>query len=326
VLTIILCEARAWEATWENFNVNILQALDSDLALCVSKQESNQNPFHKHAKFEWLIDEPRNWSEQYSTVAGNETWQTLLQVGDRLIGELDDELRPKLGSGAIQFYFRHSLRHQILSDGLLAKYDWFLVVRSDFLWLAPHPPLEILSRTGVTVLDGEDYGGICDRYALIPSTIMSEYLDIAEPIFFNPAQLKVDIDAAISSGQIDIANPEAFLKIRYIELGLWENLVRIPYFGFAVRLPGGATRGSEGKFSRELNCYVKYPDEYTASRVLATKVKTASDWISLLNGNRFLNLHRTSFKLKLFSVFLSQKIHRYLKKCGETIKSQVLNH
>jgi len=314
VLTIILCETRAWQATWTSFYENIIQTLDSDLALCVSRDESNLNPFHEHANYEWVIEEPSNWANQYSSVAGNDQWKTLLEVGRGLIGEIDDKSCPKLGSGAIQFYFRHLLRGHLLSNGLLEQYDWFLVVRSDFIWLAPHPPLKVLSKEGITVLDGENYGGVCDRYALIPVSLMSDYLEIAEPIFFDPEKLRIEMETAIANGQVDGANPEAFLKVRYVELGFWDNLVRIPYFGFAVRLPNGATRGSHGKFSKKLGVYVKYPREYTASRVLSTSVKTSLDWILLLRRRTPLNSRALLLEAKLTTVFLSQRIGRVLKR------------
>lgn len=320
VLTIVLCETRAWQATWTSFHANIIQTLDSDLALCASKETSKADPFHENAKYKWLIDEPNNWAEKFSSVAGNDDWKTLLEVGKGLIGERDEESCPRLGSGAIQFFFRHLLRDHLITNGLLEQYEWFLVVRSDFVWLTPHPPLELFSGEGIAVLEGEDYGGVCDRYALIPSSLMSAYLEVAEPIFFEPEKLRGKIEAAIADGRVTGVNPESFLKMRYVTLGLWNNMARIPYFGFAIRLPNGATRGSPGNFSHKLGYYVKYPREYTASRVTASKVKTSEDWIPLLRRGSLINWHSMMLRINLFTVFLSLKVGRFLNRLAMKVR------
>jgi len=48
------------------------------------------------------------------------------------------------------------------------KFDWLAYVRSDYDFLEAHPPLRHMSaRGGIWVPDGEDYGGLNDRWAVM---------------------------------------------------------------------------------------------------------------------------------------------------------------
>lgn len=314
VLTVVLCETRSWQATWESVDRNIIKVLDSDLALCISGHAFDQTPFHEQADYFWLIEEPEDWAKTYSEVAGNDEWLTLLEIDRRFIGTVGEDSNPELGSGAIQFYFRHLLRNSIISSDLLAKYDWFLLIRSDFIWLAPHPPLQILPKEAISVLDGQNHGGVCDRYAMIPSGLMMDYLEIFEPIFFQPKELRIEIETAINRGVVNSVNPESFLKIRLAAMNLLDDLFRIPYFGFAVRLPGGGTRGAPGRYSRKLGLYIKYPMEYIAARITARWVQTQRDWVPLLSHNDSKSVRRTALEIQTSSLLLGWRVGKGLKR------------
>lgn len=311
VLTIVLCETRGWQVTWESFNRNLLQSLYSDLALCVSSKESQETPFHRNANHIWLLEEPEDWGTLYSREAGNEDWRTLLELDSSFLGGIHDDAFPTVGSGGIIFYFRHFLRSCLLSTGLLETYDWFLIVRSDFVWLAPHPPLHNFSTNRIAVLDGEEYGGVSDRYALIPRELMSNYLEIVEPIFSNPRKLRLDIEGAIDRGEASSLNPEQFLKIRFMALGLWTNLIRIPYFGYAIRLPGGSTRWTEGYFLRTLGYYVKYMDEYVTARAVSKVVKRPSHWSSILSPKSGFFSRKVLLGVSIAISFWARKVKIY---------------
>lgn len=56
-------------------------------------------------------------------------------------------------------------------------YDRVVHSRLDYLWLRPHPPLQLLDgRCRVWTPFGEDYGGLCDRHAVLDRTIAPIYL------------------------------------------------------------------------------------------------------------------------------------------------------
>ena len=56
------------------------------------------------------------------------------------------------------------------------RYSRVIVTRLDFNWLAPHPPLDMLSSTCTYVPGGEDYGGINDRHAVMNREHAVHYL------------------------------------------------------------------------------------------------------------------------------------------------------
>jgi len=57
-------------------------------------------------------------------------------------------------------------------------YEWVVVSRTDFRWLAPHPPLELLgTRDAVWIPSGSDWeGGINDRHAVMRRKYVDQYL------------------------------------------------------------------------------------------------------------------------------------------------------
>jgi len=115
-----LGQTRTWKLTWEYFNKHALQALNCDLALCVSTVNEYEidNPFFKHAKYMWNFAEPSNWESQFEflydemcsngqiTCDRNNTnkypWKLLYEVKDQWLGPLGNQL----GSAGILIYFR----------------------------------------------------------------------------------------------------------------------------------------------------------------------------------------------------------------------------
>ena len=59
----------------------------------------------------------------------------------------------------------HLSRAQEAATGHL--YDRIVHSRLEYIWMAPHPPLELLDRRCAWVPDGEDFGGLNDRHAVL---------------------------------------------------------------------------------------------------------------------------------------------------------------
>jgi hypothetical protein len=70
ILVIILAETRASELTWKTFKKHVLNALNADLAVCVSDQSPKDNPFMRAAKYTWLYPEPSDWAVVYDICSG----------------------------------------------------------------------------------------------------------------------------------------------------------------------------------------------------------------------------------------------------------------
>ena len=69
-------------------------------------------------------------------IKGN--WQERIQAPD-----------PQPTASSILTFCRWLLLHGLLRDDVLDRYDRFVITRSDFVWLCPHPPLSILDRDAI---------------------------------------------------------------------------------------------------------------------------------------------------------------------------------
>ena len=66
-LVIILSETRAYELTFNNFKINVIDELNADLCLCIGiKSDYNyDNPFFKLAKYKFLYNEPDDYGDAF---------------------------------------------------------------------------------------------------------------------------------------------------------------------------------------------------------------------------------------------------------------------
>jgi hypothetical protein len=290
-LVAIIGETRATELTAESFRTNVLDALGADLALCVKAGEP-ENPLHEWARYRWTFDEPRDWARQYDEMAGGAEWRALLGFSHHFLDALSapdqedpsGEKRPS--SDPILHFYRRILRFSLEREGLLESYDWLVLTRSDFLWPRPHPHPRHLSPRHVYTLDGERYGGVCDRHFVCPRRDFSRFLSVSEPIFAEPVELRRRIERISARQGWFFLNSERFLAMRLRELGLWGRLRYLPYVPYTVRAPGGPTNWSTGVFDQHRGYYVKYPAELEASEIAQDFIVDQVSWQHYLSPVR----------------------------------------
>ena len=75
--------------------------------------------------------------------------------------------------------------------------------------------LAVLPNEDVWVPEAQDYGGICDRWVLAPSALVLRSLDVLQPVVSRPERY-ADF----------LGNPEALVKLRFEEEGLWASVRR----------------------------------------------------------------------------------------------------
>ena len=73
VLVVVFGMLRATNITWQNFQKNVLQRLNADLALCISEHDginivSTDDPFIKAAKYHWIIPQTKDKNGKYELV------------------------------------------------------------------------------------------------------------------------------------------------------------------------------------------------------------------------------------------------------------------
>ena len=312
-LVIFLCETRAWEITAKPFRTNVLEPLEADLGLCVADGAREEpNPFYEMARFVWSLPEPDDWSDLFEAESGgHRLWQALVELDKTFLGGLGSGAQRTPGSGAIIMYFRRFAERCLREDGLLDAYDWFIFTRSDFYWPTPHPPLAVLDDTSIHALDGEQYGGVSDRYAAVPRALLQAFLTVPDPIFDEPLEFAVRARAEMATAPQLHFNPERFIAMRLRELGLWNGLKWLPYVPYSVRTPAGHTSWSKGTFDSDKGFFIKYPDEHIRSRAVTAVIHDSSDWLTYFDHQRG---HRMRIALRFRTWFGLQRSRakRYL--------------
>ena len=282
VLVAVAGTTRAWELCWDGFASNVLDELGADLALCTGDRDPRPNPFYERAKYAWSFEQPDDWADVYDRVVGDPSWRALLRPGDHLLGGVRSTEHPQPAVGALVIYMRWLLKQYLVRSGLIAKYDWLILTRSDFLWELPHPRLRHLSERRVYTFDGEHYGGISLRHLVAPRRHAERLLSLYDPVFTEPEQLRRRLDRRCTVEGWPFLNLEQFHAARLKELGFWRRLRFLPYIPYTVRAPGGLTGWSVGEFDDRLGFYVKYPAERERSEITRGLVSDRDSWGSYL--------------------------------------------
>jgi hypothetical protein len=292
VLVALIGETRASELTADSFRTNLLEPLGADLALCIREDEAS-NPFHEWASHLWTVPEQRGINTLYDDAVRDSSWRALLDVDPVFFGGIPDSPHPQVASVAILFYYRWALWNALRRDGLTDRYDWIVLTRSDLMWPAPHPDLGGLSERGIYLLDGEQYGGVCDRHFAIPKRHFEAVLGrLVQPIFTDPVGLRRRIAETMKRQDWTQFNIERFLAMRLRDEGLWGRLRYMPYLPYAVRAPGGSTTWSVGVYNHDLGYYVKYPTEKQRSEIARELLPDAASWRTYLSPLRGVLLRR----------------------------------
>jgi hypothetical protein len=106
-------------------------------------------------KFDYL----RKWADKHDT-----------NGLDPVFGHMDDH------GAAYEMVNRQTCMQMIhaAEEAVGTKYEYVVLSRFDSKWLAPHPPLSFL-KGDVGVPDNSDYGGVNDRYAVMPRRSLDVY-------------------------------------------------------------------------------------------------------------------------------------------------------
>jgi hypothetical protein len=293
-LVIILAETRASEITYNSFAENLLANSLSvvnepyDLCVCIGQKGGSPesvDPFYKEAKYRFVFDETSGFETAMdeamesilvenpdSNTCNIRYWKEYIRIPDQFMGGLvkppieEQQQQPHhKGSAGILLFFRWFLLKNLRTHGLIQKYDRFIITRSDFVYMIPHCPLDLLDPTKVWVPFGEHYGGYTDRHAVLSKTTVETYLNILEKMILN-GDLYYEKMAtfAITAHPHGNWNLERLIKFHLEMQGC--AVGQIPYIMYSVRGCDGCTRWSVGEYSEELGYYIKYPlEHYRAS-------------------------------------------------------------
>ena len=201
-LVIILGQTRASGATSESFDRFLVAPLAQggrvDIALCrCSGYGEDDGYYASRASYVWEIPEPESWNPLFDEVAGEAAanagvarpadWRTLINIRGNWLGEIDEAEGKRPGSAARCLYLRRHALGMIRSLGLENRYRWFILTRSDYLYLFDHPPLRLLDSRHTWLPRGQDSQGITDRHAVFSAASLRRVLGVLDELLLSPS-------------------------------------------------------------------------------------------------------------------------------------------
>ena len=297
-LVCVFAQTREHALVWKNFKKNVLDALNADLALCIAVPDDYDysNPYWQHAKYKWTCPEYDNWMDAFeyakkiSFPEVYDDWLRALSIPGNWISPLNGNP----AGGALQIFFRWMLWQNLQKDNILEQYDRIVFTRSDFMFLSPHPPIDLLDPNYIWLPNGEYYGGVTDRHAVLSKKNAEGYLmGIMKNImtntdqFCNAARVVAKAYDFGFAGDSDDPNKtiplglEMAVKVA-IDLEFNPSTCRFfPYIMYTVRSAEGESRHNYGVWDNELGYYIKSPPELYSAKVYETIYTKPSDWYTV---------------------------------------------
>jgi len=133
---------------------------------------------------------------------------------------LDPPLSDNRPGSAICMYYNQQKCLDMIQEHELERghqYEWVVVSRTDFRWLAPHPPLDVLAeKDGIWIPSGSDWeGGINDRHAVMRRKDAETYLGAWKTITQGMARdVMLETLGSMKVNGYPGPNTESFLKAR----------------------------------------------------------------------------------------------------------------
>ena len=284
-LTIITCQTREGNFNFPLMLDNLLKPLNSDLAFCGSAGNDAADSILRESKYIWNFPEPKDWELACDEISqSGSSWRDLCTPGNSFL-DVSWFRDSSIASGFIVMYWREVLRLNLNLE-ILSQYEWFVITRSDFQWVVPHPNVDLLNKDEIYLLDGEKYGGISDRHMIFHRNFAEQILGIASPIFQDSKNLL----EYLKNNSIDDLNCERFLLLMMEKNGIANRFRFLPYLGFCVRHHETSTRWSRGKYDKKLDLYIKYPTERRYSSRAKFAVRSDEDWKMILSGRMYFRL------------------------------------
>jgi hypothetical protein len=286
-LVILLGQTRSSGLTARSFETFVRSSINPhgrvDIALCRCEGYAEPDSyFAPQATHVWECPQPHSWNEVFTEVARKNGvpdpngWETLLPIPGNWMGEITERGATRAGSAARCLALRHHALEMIERLRLQREYSWFILSRSDYLYLAPHPPLDLLGSDGTWIPRGEGYGGVTDRHVVFPAHEARRALDLLRPLVTDPVSFRRRLHITCDW------NLERFLKVTFLANGLYRGLRRFPPVGFLVRNADAETSWSQGSLDESLGYFVKYPAERAAAVLTAGQLTEAGGWTKAL--------------------------------------------
>ena len=241
-LVILAGSPRGGESTWSSLDKYVVKHLDADLALCTGDKLVENNSLFANANYKWIFPEYEDYFDYYKENLKG-TWKEYFESG------MESGLYT---SGSIHFAFKDRILKNYLE--ILVSYKYIIYSRFDQKYTDYHQEGE---ADKILIPKGEDYFGLCDRHAIVPSKYIEKFLSIC-----NYIDLKENLGN--TSG---LNNCETTFKNHLISDNLIDNVKRYKRSQFTTSLKGEKTNWRVPKYHLFLykKLMLKYPDEFLDS-------------------------------------------------------------
>lgn len=256
-LVVVIGSIRGGHYAWRSFQQNLLDTLNADFAYLGPDDPTAMAPI---VSYNWYFEDLQDWGSFFDKMEAPSGWRHLCSNfpsgGAQFLGGVSDCQR---GSAGILLAYRELLLQRIEHHNLTEKYRWFILTRSDQLHLCAHEPLRNLDFGAINVAEGEDYGGISDRHAVYPRSLVVQGLGVTRNLLWNTHEYFNHFDKRGIH-----MNLEAVLKLYFKKSGLPVHRFRRTFFGVAracdrtrwstgVSHPTGDVLGLKIKYKTELD-------------------------------------------------------------------------
>jgi hypothetical protein len=241
-LVILAGLPRGGEPTWKSIFKNLVKPLGADLAICTGNEIDKNSTLYKKSDYKWLFKEYEDWFDYYNENFSGD-WRKVFELG------LDTGL---YNSGSVHFAIKDIIRRNYLDT--IKKYDYFIYSRFDQFFIMEHPKF---MGDNIWIPEGENYTGICDRHAVVPSKYGEEYLNICN--YLDTRLFKSSIPGYL--------NCEAVYKMHLKDSDLLKVVKRFRRFQFTTSKKNDFTRWRVAKYKLYFykDVYLKYPNEFLDS-------------------------------------------------------------
>lgn len=251
-LVIVVGNLRGGDQLWRSMQRNLLHPLNADLA--VFSPPHVRSVLDDISKYLWELPDPENLEEEFDRINPSKTWRELCAMQLHVfMGVRCGPSEGKMGTAGLQFYSREKLRQKILSTGVLALYDWFIITRSDYFYLCPFTERNFNSAYIYTPAT-QEYRGINDRFAVVHRSKIIDFLNVTRELLnAHPSSLAAELNELGAQG-----NPESMLKLHLKHMRTTGQVIQ--HSGFTLRRSCDNTTWSQGE-EGPYGYYIKYREE-----------------------------------------------------------------
>ena len=269
-LVILFGEFRGNDISWQNMVDNLIKPYNADLALCIGRKGESLpqlKPLTSIAKYDWSFREPKKWYD-YVEKFFDETSETDIRWWK-------ENFRYGLNGGGstrgiIPIIFQHYIYHNHIDT--IRQYDRIILTRPDMYFVRPYP---ILSNDHVWIPNGEDDGGLYDRFIIFPPKYAKECLTLLD--FMNTESMNLIMKRMYKNNnrsmsylrhgfpvEIGQFNSEIYHKIFYEWNKILYKVRRSPLLNFLIAVEEDTTKSpwGIGKTKFKDGLLIRYNTEY----------------------------------------------------------------